>query len=119
MRENVVIPIRQCSLSEYHERVDALLAMSQSILEAAQQGDWGLALNRQRLRSAELEGFFAIGETNIAQDVAELIASGIRRMLGSDAKVTSLAYLGRESLSREVGVAHKQGQAAQAYQRQL
>lgn len=115
MRKSVVVPIQKRALSDYQQRVDDLLTMSQSILEAAQTGDWGLALSRQRERSAELESFFALGDTDIAQEVAELIASGIRRMLETDAKVTELAYSGREKLSHEAGIAKQQGRAAKAY----
>ncbi len=119
MRDTVIVPIQKRALEEYRERIEALLTMSDLILEAAHQGDWGLALERQRARSSELASFFALGDTNLAQDVAELIASGIRRMLDTDAQVTALAYSGREKLSREVGIAQKQGRAAQAYQGQI
>lgn len=119
MRDAVVVPIQQRTLNEYRTRVENLLAMSEGILEAAQNGDWGQALSRQKARSAELESFFALGETTIAQEVAELIASGIRKMLESDAKVTALAYSGRETLSREACVSQQQGRAAKGYLGQL
>lgn len=115
MRDAVVVPIQQRALGEYRRRANELLLMSESILEAAKLGDWGLALTRQRQRSSEMASFFAVGESNISQEVAELIASCIRQMLATDAQVTDLAYSGRETLEREAGLAKQQGRAAKAY----
>ena len=115
MRNTVVVPIQKRTLSDYTSRANELLAMSESILEAAQRGDWGAALTRQRERSAELESFFAVGDKRITQDVAELIAGCIKKMLETDARVTALAYSSRESLEQEARLANRQGQAARAY----
>lgn len=115
MRKTVVVPIQQRALGEYRARIENLLSLSELILTAAEQGDWTLALERQRQRSAELHAFFPVGDVTIPQDVAELISSGIRAMLTIDARVTDLAYARRESVRREAGLAQKQGLAARAY----
>lgn len=115
MRKTVVVPIQQRALDEYRARIENLLSLSELILTAAEQGDWTLALERQRQRSAELHAFFPVGDVTIPQEVAELISGGIRAMLGIDARVTDLAYERRESVSREAGLAQKQGLAARAY----
>ena len=115
MRETVVVPIQQRALGEYRARIDNLLSLSEAILAAAEQGDWSLALERQRQRSAELHAFFPTGDTTVSQDVAELISGGIRTMLAIDARVTDLAYAKREAVGREAGLAQKQGLAARAY----
>lgn len=115
MREAVIVPIHQRALEEYQTRAKELIELSEAILDAAQMGDWGLALARQRQRSVELERFFATDESNISQEVAELITGCIRKMLQTDAKVTHLAYSGREALEREADVVQKQGRAARAY----
>ncbi len=111
----MIVPIQQKALSEYRRKIDTLLRMSEDIASAAQQGDWKSALEKQRCRSEDLESFFSLDQNNLAQEVAELVASGIRSMLEIDAKVTELAYAGRDTLREEAQQSQKQTRAARAY----
>lgn len=109
-----VVSIQHRALAECRAKVDKLLEMSEAIKEAARAGDWELALNRQRFRSQELTSFYE-ENGNMPQEVAELIASAIRRILAIDAEVTELACHGKANLSREAALKQRQGQAAKAY----
>lgn len=114
MNQSSVISIQHRALAECQARVDRLLEMSNAIHEAASDGDWELALERQRMRSRELASFYTNAE-GMAQEVAELIASTIRQILAIDACVTELACLGKANLAEDAALKQRQGRAAKAY----
>lgn len=109
-----VVSIQSRALAECREKLDRIRAVSEAILEAAEEGDWELALARQRFRSAELTAFYAQGD-DLPQEVAEMIAAGIREILAVDAKVTDLACKGKTSLQEEAALKQRKGLAAQSY----
>lgn len=112
--DSKVISIQHKQLSECRERLHRLLGLSEAIREAAQEGDWELALARQQFRTTQLKGFYAESES-LPQEVAELIASGIRQILAIDAEVTDLACRGKTTLQEEAALKQRQGQALKNY----
>ncbi len=111
--ENVV-SIQSKALAECRDKLEKILVISEAILEAAEEGDWELALARQRFRSTELTAFYAQGD-DLPQEVAEMIASGIRKILAIDSKVTDLACKGKASLQEEAVIKQRKGLAAKSY----
>lgn len=114
MNHSSVISIQHRALAECQARIDRLLEMSEAIRSAASDGDWELALDRQRTRSRELATFYTNAE-EMPQEVAELIASAIRQILSIDARVTELACLGKATLAEDAALKQRQNRAAKAY----
>lgn len=113
----VIVSIQHKALAECQANIDHLLSLSRAICEAAREGDWELALARQKFRSTELARFYATPQ-DMPQEVAELIAFGIRQILAIDAEVTDLACHGRAALREEAGQQQRRGKAVKAYLQQ-
>lgn len=85
-----------------------LVSMSETLLAAAEAGDWTRACALQPERRACLEAFFADPEAGLARDT---IADAIRHILALDARVADLALQRRQDILAEAG-ALRQGHAA-------
>ncbi len=88
------------------------LAMTETMLERAEQGEWDALGELEAERRRALERFFA---SKVSEQEAPFVADGIRALMTLDQKIMALCRVARDEVAQKAGLVSQGRRAEAAY----
>ena len=107
-----VLPDDHLLSAQRRDAVEAILRMTDRMLELARSGEWQPLIELEAERKPLIEAFFS---HPVEAAEAPAVATFIRRVQELDAQVVTLAEQGRESTAEALRVLTSRQRAADAY----